>query len=96
MRTIGLRLLNKNPSKVVAEVRASGAPVVITDRGKPVARLVPEEHQPSSILQELLDKGEVIPPVRHGMPDLIPPGLIPDDVSLSDLVIADRNKERHR
>lgn len=96
MRTIGLRQLNKNPSKVVAEVRASGAPVVITDRGRPVARIVPEERRHSSTLQELIDKGEVIPPVRPGLPEPFPPGLVPEGVSLMDALTADREKDRNR
>ncbi|MPZ79985.1 MAG: type II toxin-antitoxin system prevent-host-death family antitoxin [Actinophytocola sp.] len=41
METIGLRELNQNPSKAVARVRA-GASIVVTDRGRPVLRMVPE------------------------------------------------------
>ncbi|MGH3544916.1 MAG: type II toxin-antitoxin system Phd/YefM family antitoxin [Mycobacteriales bacterium] len=45
METIGLRELNRNPSKAVARVRA-GASLLVTDRGKPLLRMVPEVDQP--------------------------------------------------
>lgn len=93
METIGLRELNHNPSKAVARVRA-GASIVVTDRGKPVLRMVPEAEHPST-LQRMIDSGEVLPPIEQGMPEPIP-DLVPDVESLSDLVIADRDRERHR
>ena len=93
METIGLRELNQNPSKAVARVRA-GASIVVTDRGRPVLRLVPETEHPST-LQRMIDAGEVSPPVEHGMPELID-DLAPEIASLSDLLIADRDRERGR
>lgn len=93
METIGLRELNQNPSKAVARVRA-GASIIVTDRGKPVLRMVPEvEH--SSTLQRMISTGEVRPPAETGMPDIIE-DLAPETESLADLVIADRDKERGR
>ncbi|TDO58136.1 type II toxin-antitoxin system prevent-host-death family antitoxin [Kribbella sp. NBC_00482] len=93
MRTIGLRELNQNPSKAVARVRA-GETIVVTDRGRPVLRLVPEDEHPG-VLQHLLDSGEVSPPAELGMPDLMLE-LAPEVDSLSDLLIEDRDKERRR
>ena len=93
METIGLRELNQNPSKAVARVRA-GASIVVTDRGRPVLRMVPEvEH--SSTLQRMIDAGEVSPPVEQGMPDLIL-DLAGGIESLSALLVADRDKDRNR
>ena len=93
METIGLRELNQHPSRVVSRVRA-GVTVVVTDRGKPVLRLVPEtEH--SSLLQRMLDAGEMRPPVEHGMPELAP-DLAAGIDSVSDHLLADRAKERNR
>ena len=93
METIGLRELNQNPSRAVARVRA-GNSIVVTDRGKPVLRMVPEIEDPST-LQRMVAEGTVRPPVQQGMPDLIPD--LADDVSsLSDVVIADRDRERRR
>jgi prevent-host-death family protein len=93
MRTIGLRELNQNPSKAVARVRA-GETIVVTDRGRPVLRLVPEDVQPG-VLRHLIDSGEVTPPAELGMPDLMLE-LVPELDSLSDVLIADRDKERRR
>ena len=47
METIGLRELNQNPSRAVALVRA-GATVIVTDRGTPVLRMVPEADRPEN------------------------------------------------
>jgi prevent-host-death family protein len=93
MVTIGLRELNQNPSKAVARVRA-GETIVVTDRGRPVLRLVPEVDEPET-LRQLIDAGEVTPPAELGMPDL-ELELAPDVESLSDLLLAEREAERRR
>jgi prevent-host-death family protein len=93
VETIGLRELNQNPSRAVARVRA-GASIIVTDRGKPVLRLVPEVENPST-LERMVSEGTVQPPAERGMPELIPE-LAERVESLSDLMIADRNKERQR
>lgn len=93
METIGLRELNQNPSKAVARVRA-GETIVVTDRGRPVLRLVPEAERPGA-LRRLIDSGEVTPPAELGMPDLMLE-LAPGVESLSDVLIEDRDKERRR
>jgi prevent-host-death family protein len=93
METIGLRELNQNPSKAVARVRA-GVSLLVTDRGKPVLRMVPElEHR--STLQQMIASGVVRPPVEQGMPELIH-DLATDIESLADLLVADRDRERNR
>jgi prevent-host-death family protein len=92
METIGLRELNQNPSRAVARVRA-GESIIVTDRGRPVLRLVPEIESPST-LERMVREGAVRPPAERGMPDVIP-DLADDLASLSDLVIADRDKERN-
>lgn len=93
METIGLRELNQNPSKAVARVRA-GVSLIVTDRGKPVLRMVPETDDPNT-LQQMIAAGVVRPPAEHGMPELLP-DLAPGIDSLTDLLVADRNKERNR
>lgn len=93
METIGLRELNQNPSKAVARVRA-GVPILVTDRGKPVLRMVPETELPDT-LQRMIATGEVTPPAERGMPETtLDP--TPDAGSLSDLLIGDRDRERNR
>lgn len=72
----------------------AGASIVVTDRGKPVLRMIPETEQPDT-LQHLIATGGVTPPVEQGMPDLIS-DLAPDVQSLSDLLVADRDRERRR
>ena len=53
MAEIGIRALKQNASRVVADA-AAGEEIVITDRGRPVARLTPI---PTSRLQYLIDAG---------------------------------------
>jgi prevent-host-death family protein len=53
MRTAGIRELKQNASAVVAEA-AAGETVTITDRGRPVALLVP---LPSDTVTGLVDAG---------------------------------------
>ncbi len=93
METIGLRELNQNPSRAVARVRA-GVSLIVTDRGKPVLRMVPEIGHPNT-LQQMIAAGTAKPPADHGMPELIP-DLAPGVQSLADILLADRNKERGR
>ncbi|MDT0346276.1 type II toxin-antitoxin system Phd/YefM family antitoxin [Streptomyces litchfieldiae] len=93
METIGLRELNQNPSKAVARVR-SGVPILVTDRGVPVLRMVPETQTPDP-LRRMLESGDATPPAERGMPDL-QPELAPDVESLSDLLLGERERERRR
>ena len=58
---VGVRALKQNASAVIARA-ASGESLVITDRGRPVARIVPLEKK--SRLQQLIDDGQVAPPRR--------------------------------
>lgn len=93
METIGLRELNQNPSRAVALVRA-GATLIVTDRGTPVLRMVPEVDRPIT-LERLIATGEAQPPSEDGMPDLVA-DLAPGVASLADIVVADRDRERGR
>jgi prevent-host-death family protein len=93
METIGLRELNQNPSKAVARVRA-GASLIVTDRGKPVLRMIPEAEHPST-LQGMISTGEARAPAEAGMPEVLV-DLEPGVGSLADLLIADRERERNR
>lgn len=93
METIGLRELNQNPSKAVARVRA-GVSILVTDRGEPVLRMVPELARVDP-LQRMVMMGEVQPPAEDGMPDLIDElSELPGD--LGELLVADRERERNR
>jgi prevent-host-death family protein len=91
METIGLRELNQNPSRAVARVRA-GESLVVTDRGKPILRMVPEVESPG-VLSRLVADGTVTAPAEQGMPDLIP-DLVPEVESVTELLLAERAQER--
>ena len=56
---MGMRDLGQNVSRVLARVK-KGESLVVTDRGRPVARLVP--YAPTRTLDELIESGEVTPP----------------------------------
>ncbi|MFG2921729.1 type II toxin-antitoxin system Phd/YefM family antitoxin [Streptomyces sp. NPDC048305] len=93
METIGLRELNQNPSKAVALVR-SGVPILVTDRGVPVLRMVPETVTPDP-LRRMIESGDATPPAEQGMPDLAPE-LAPELSSLSAPLLSERDEERRR
>jgi prevent-host-death family protein len=57
MESIGVRELRQNASHYLSRV-AAGELIEITDRGRPVARLVPITDDP---WQDLINAGEVVP-----------------------------------
>jgi prevent-host-death family protein len=61
MRTVGVRALKQNASAVVAEA-AAGESITITDRGRPVAMLVPIPVDP---LEALRSTGRARPARRR-------------------------------
>jgi prevent-host-death family protein len=93
VETIGLRELNQNPSKAVARVRA-GESLLVTDRGRPILRMVPEVERPGA-LHQLVVAGEATAPAEHGMPELID-DLLPETDSVTDVLLADRDRDRQR
>jgi len=63
MESVGIRALKQNASAVVARA-AAGESIEITDRGRPVARLVPLPPPSDDPLQQLVDAGTVVPPKK--------------------------------
>lgn len=66
MHSVGIRALKQNASAVIARV-ANGESIEVTDRGRPVARIVPLREQDHNDkgkdpLQDLIDRGIVRPP----------------------------------
>jgi prevent-host-death family protein len=61
MESIGVRELRQNASRYLSRV-AAGEPIEITDRGRPVARLVPITDDP---WRDLIAAGEVVPASRE-------------------------------
>ncbi len=88
-----MRELNQNPSKVVARVRA-GASIVVTDRGTPVLRMIPEP-EPTTTLTQMVSAGSARPPVEDGMPDLLPE-IASGESDLAAVLLADRERDRRR
>ena len=93
MEKIDLREFNQNPAGAVARVRA-GASILVTDRGKPVFRMVPEIDQ-STTLPRVVAAGEAHAPGELGMPEVVP-DLATSVESLAELLVADRDRERRR
>lgn len=60
MKSIGVRELRQHASKYLEEV-AAGESIEITDRGHPVARLVPITNDP---WEDLINAGEVVKATR--------------------------------
>lgn len=58
MSVVGIRALKQNASEVVARA-AKGETIEITDRGRPVARIVPLR---TSKYQEMVESGQITPP----------------------------------
>ena len=91
MSTVGIRALKQNASAVVAEA-AAGDIVVITDRGRPVAMLVPYRQ---SRIQAMIDAG-LATPAKRSLRDLPPPEpLGPGETSPSEELQRMRDAERY-
>lgn len=73
MRAIGVRELRQNASKYLEDV-AAGESIEITDRGRPVARLVPVTGDP---WQDLVYSGEVVLAARPLKADDLEPQSYP-------------------
>ena len=88
---VGVRELRENLSTWLDRA-AAGEDVLVTERGKPKARLTRAE--PESVLERLVREGRATPPSEpHGR--LPPPVRLPDGISLSDIVIEERRKSRY-
>jgi len=84
---VGIRELRADLSRWVKRARA-GEDVVVTDRGVPVARLVPVDGQRK--IDRLIREGVVTPAPRPWRGPLPKPKPIEGIESLSDIVLEDR------
>ena len=91
MSKVGIRALKQNASAVVGEA-AAGEPVTITDRGRPVAMLVPIA---TSRLDALIAADRVRPALRplSGLP--VPTSRRRDRPTLSEALARMRQAERY-
>ena len=91
MAELGIRALKQNASAVVRRV-AAGESVTITDRGRPVARMVPLE---TSRIEALIASGLARPALRH-LTELPPPARLRLDRPTASEVLAQmRDAERY-
>ncbi len=86
--TVGVRELKARLSEYLRKVKA-GRTVVITERGRPVGRLVPAGQSLEVRLQAMIDaglaewNGKPLPPMK-------PVAKVKDGYSVADLLIEDR------
>ena len=91
MERIGVRELNQNTSQVLARV-SGGETVEITDRGHPIARLVPVGDDRSA-LAKLVAAGRAVAPTDAG-PVPLPPKLGDEGVDAASALAEMRDEER--
>jgi prevent-host-death family protein len=88
-RQVGIRDLKARLSEYVRDVKA-GATVVVTEHGRPVARLVPERGSLRDRVLALADAGEVLWDGRSFKP-MKPSSRVRGDRSLADLIVEERD-----
>jgi prevent-host-death family protein len=62
---VGIRELRQNLSVYVKRVREEGRAYEVTERGEPVARLMPLEDRPTSLIDEMIADGRIAPATRE-------------------------------
>ena len=94
MAEVGIRALKQNASEVVARVEA-GEEITVTNRGRPVARIVPHLSKPRrSRIEEMIARGEITP-ATGSLADLPPPHPALPGRSLSEVLKEMRDEERY-
>jgi len=91
MITVGIKEIKNNLSRYLARVK-NGEEVQITERGKPIARIIKENQRKKSIgeaLGPLLEKGLIALPTRSIRRARIVPKEVPGK-PVSEMVIEDR------
>lgn len=92
MQRVGIRELRINAGAVVRRVQA-GHPVEVTDRGRPVARLVPITYR--TVVDRLIAEGSAWPATED--PDLLwqheAPPRRPEELSVAE-VLGELRRER--
>ena len=94
MEKVGVRALRQNASALLRRVQA-GEIIEVTDRGRPVARLVPLE--PKSILDQMIAAGRVRPAIGDLLEYLRehpPLPALPGERSASEILAEMRADER--
>ena len=82
MKSVGLKILKNKLSEYV-RLAASGETIVVTDRGRAVAEIVPLRHKSESIIERGVREGWITPARRPFRP--LPPRL-PAVATLEELL----------
>jgi prevent-host-death family protein len=90
MRTVGLKILKNKLSEYV-RLAAAGETVVITDRGRTIAEIVPPQSKPESVIARGIREGWITPAVRG--PDW-PPKPTPIEGYTLEQLLADLDEDR--
>jgi prevent-host-death family protein len=90
MKSVGLKVLKNKLSEYV-RLAAAGETVVITDRGRVVAELVPPRREPESVIERGIREGWITPAKRPFRP--LPPRQPIPDYTLEQL-LADLDRDR--
>ena len=88
---MGMRDLGQNVSRVLARVK-KGESLVVTDHGRPVARLVP--YTTGTTFDEMIASGEVTPPSGNLQEFLAHHTPMESEVLGSEILQAMRDEER--
>src|SRR5215831_1191142 len=91
MERIGVRELNQHTSRVIERVKR-GSVIEVTERGRPVARVVPVPVA-QGLLDQLVSEGRAIAPTVTG-PLPMPPIIGDPAVDVGDALARARDEER--
>jgi prevent-host-death family protein len=86
--TVGIRELKTRLSYYMRQVKA-GATVVVTERGTPIGRIIPQRPSVEERMQELVQAG-LIAWNGHKLAPLTPVARTRGDKMVSDLLLEDR------
>jgi prevent-host-death family protein len=93
MVRIGVRELNQHTSRVIDRVKR-GIVVEVTERGRPVARVVPVAATPAQgLLERLVAEGRAQAPTVSGPPPM-PPVIGDPTIDVGAAIAAARDEER--
>ncbi|MBA3478995.1 MAG: type II toxin-antitoxin system Phd/YefM family antitoxin [Lautropia sp.] len=90
---VGIRELRQNLSVYVRRVREEGRAYQVTERGQPVARLMPLEDRSLSTYERMVAEGR-ISPAKRSMATLPPPLPSGPGTSASAILLEMRDEER--
>ena len=91
-RTVGLREVNQQAGRVYREVESSGVPVTVTDRGRPIARIVPIRRE-ESWYERMVREGRVRP-AKHPFRFPTERYVLPEGRDLEDFLLGEREEDR--